>query len=372
MKSLAKDTENKLSIALHNNLTNSFVDYKLKIVVRELNLNKKIDVKINEKKDILLNEKIIGKIKGAEVLLHDRSSYIKNKLVYNKISTEVSKAVNGYIYDILMNKNFSITVNKNLDIIYDDNKIGSIYKGDKIFKPKVLISNNNFINENNYLSLKNKIENQLSIMIAKSYWKNDLLEKISNSNLKAIIFALDEKFGIVKIKDVLTYYLKLSRKELTILKKNRISISNNHIYYNKVIEEDFNNIRWIISNLFFSNNTKNKNPKKKIFLSNNFFNSLVLNSVGYVTLGKFVIKLTLLENFYNENLSEERDVYYFNYYQRNRFNTSFLAIYEILRYFNYKKIAGTNVVSYWKRKDNDYKKFVYDKNNPFYVLKKLQ
>ena len=46
---------------------------------------------------------------------------------------------------------------------------------------------------------------------------------------------------------------------------------------------------------------------------------------------------------------------------------------EILIYFGFIKITGTKLVSFWKKPYGDFLiKKKYDKNSPFYILKKLQ
>ena len=57
----------------------------------------------------------------------------------------------------------------------------------------------------------------------------------------------------------------------------------------------------------------------------------------------------------------------------NKYNIPQFVLAEILVYLGFVKIAGTLNVSYWKKKKkNIIKKKYYDKNSPFYVLKKLQ
>ena len=47
LKQLALETERLLSDALHERLTNEFVDKKLRIFLKEYNLKKSLEVKIN-------------------------------------------------------------------------------------------------------------------------------------------------------------------------------------------------------------------------------------------------------------------------------------------------------------------------------------
>ena len=98
-------------------------------------------------------------------------------------------------------------------------------------------------------------------------------------------------------------------------------------------------------------------------------NKLALKSIGYVKLNKYVVDITFLEYFSEKLLSGNRKVYNFNFYHKNFLNISFMALYEILIYFNLEKITGTSFVTFWKVKKENLN---YNKNSPFYILKQLQ
>ena len=55
LKQLALETERLLSDALHQRLTNEFVDKKLRIFLKEYNLKKSLEVKITPNNEILIN-----------------------------------------------------------------------------------------------------------------------------------------------------------------------------------------------------------------------------------------------------------------------------------------------------------------------------
>ena len=149
LKEFAKETENILSKALHEKLIAEFVDNKLNILVKEISLNKDLKIIINNDKEIVLNQKIIGKVIGVQAKLYELDSYKKNKIIYNKVIDKISGAINKYILTMLKNKNFKLHIKEDLSVFFDEHKIASIYKGDNIFKPKLIISNNQFITKAN-------------------------------------------------------------------------------------------------------------------------------------------------------------------------------------------------------------------------------
>ena len=168
-------------------------------------------------------------------------------------------------------------------------------------------------------------------------------------------------------------YNSLKKEDLSFLKRNNISVGKNHIYYEKIIKGNEKNVRWALSNLFIKSDNKKTMPEDEVCFLKNDSNAIVLRSIGYIKLNKFAVKLSFLNSFYKNFLSEEKSVYYFNYYHKKILNISFLALYEILEYYNLKKITGSNWVTFWKKEKNSIKKKnSYNKNSPFYALKKLQ
>ncbi|MAK09320.1 MAG: helicase, partial [Rhodobacteraceae bacterium] len=219
LKEAAKEIENILSKALHEKLIKEFVDSKLKVIVKEITSDKDFEVIINNKKEIVLNKKIIGNIIGIEAKLYNQESYKKNKSVYNTIITKVSEAINKYIFMLLNDQKFTIKISDNLDIIYNKYKIASIYRGENIFSPKLIISNNKYITKDNYNLLKEKIHYHLVKVIKYSFKEQEIILEDKNQNLKAIIFSLQENLGVIKISEVSNFYKLLNSNDFHILKK---------------------------------------------------------------------------------------------------------------------------------------------------------
>ncbi len=374
LKEFAKETENILSKALHEKLITEFVDSKLNILVKEISLNKDLEITINNNKEIVLNKKIIGKIIGVQAKIYELDSYKKNKIIYNKVIDKISYAINKYIITKLKNKNFKLHIKEDLSIFFDGYKIASIYKGDEIFKPKLIISNNQFITKENYALLKEKIQDKLGFIIKEAFKEQTINIKTNNQNLKAIIFSLKENLGIIKISEVRQFFKSLKPDDLIVLKEKNVKISTNFIYYNP---SNFNKknkaIRWGLVNLFMKKKDLNILPNKKIFLNKNKISNLALNAIGLIKLENFVIEISFLEYIFNLFLSEKKEVYHFNFYHVRKLKISFAAFYEILQYYKFKKISGTSFLTYWKKIEEPfYIKKQYDKTNPFYMLKKLQ
>ena len=112
-------------------------------------------------------------------------------------------------------------------------------------------------------------------------------------------------------------------------------------------------------------------PSERIMLDATTYKKEILHSIGYVKMKNFVIDLIFLEKIIYTIFEKKRNVFYFDYNILNKYNISKPILYEILNYAGLYKITGTAYVSYWRKK-KIMKKEAYNKNSPFYILKKLQ
>ncbi|OUU62768.1 MAG: hypothetical protein CBC22_03050, partial [Alphaproteobacteria bacterium TMED62] len=132
-------------------------------------------------------------------------------------------------------------------------------------------------------------------------------------------------------------------------------------------------IRWLISNLYLSKNNFKSLYNKKIFFNKYNINSRALKSIGYIELKNFIIEISFLEYIYGLFLSDKREVYYFNFYHIRKLKISFAAFFEILNHYNFKKIIGTNFITFWQKRERSIEdNTTYNSSSPFYILKKLQ
>ena len=156
LKNLALETERFLSDALHERLTNEFVDKKIRHFIKEYNVKKSLEIRIEKDSFIFLNEKCIGSIAGFQVKIFDEKSLFKNKFLKKEISNKVKLLLEKYSREFLNNKNLNIILDKNADLYYKSKRIGSIYRGNSLFNPKIIINNNHYLNEKTYIEILGK------------------------------------------------------------------------------------------------------------------------------------------------------------------------------------------------------------------------
>ena len=371
LKDLALETERFLSDALHERLTNEFVDKKISQLMKVYNIKKSVEITVDKDNQIYLNEKPIGSITGFLANIYDEKSLFKNKFLKEEITKKVKKLLDRYAKEFLSKTDLNITIDNNADLLLNSKKIGSIYKGDSIFTPNLIIKNNHYLNEKIYKSIEKKIKIEIEKKVNQAYWKKDYFLNIENRSIKTFLFAIEKNLGIIRKEEIDKSFIPKNSIEKKILLEKEILFGHQHFFSKRVVDKIYKGLRWTLSCLYFEGKTLKCMPSERIMLNATIYKKEILHSIGYVKMKNFVIDLIFLEKIIYTIFEKKRHVFYFDYNILNKYNISKPILYKILNYAGLYKIAGTAYVSYWRKK-KIMKKEAYNKNSPFYILKKLQ
>ena len=373
LKELALETEKFLSDALHKRLTNEFVDKKIRQFLSAYNLKKSLDISINQNNKILLNNISIGSIQGFQVKIDDENSIFKNKLLKEELSNKVKIILEKFTSKIINTKNLNLTINADAEILLSMNKIGSLYKGESLLKPKIIIKNNQYLSEKTYFLILEKLNFEIKKKLDSIFWNQINYKNIKSQTIKAFLFSIEKNFGILQYENFEKGFLFKNQEEKRELEKKDIFFGKTHAIFKKLLRKTDMQTRWVIGSLYINGKVSKKFSNKKILYNATSYSKYLLHLVGYVKIKNIGIELLLLESLFTEIFNKRRRVFYFDNNILSKFNISYFLLDEILIFFGFVKLTGTPNLSYWKLKRKNYeKKKNYDINSPFYVLKKLQ
>ncbi len=372
LKQLALETESFLSDVLHERLTNEFVDKKLRVFLKEYNIRKSIEIKIDNNNEILLNDRPIGKVYGFQVKIYDEESLFKNKFLKNEISRKVKLLLDEYACNLINNKNPNIFIDEEGELYFNSQKIGYMCKGEKLLEPRIIINNNHYLNQSTYDKILEKLHLNIKKKIFLIFWNPNISSKIDNRKIISFIYSLNKSFGILKLNNPNNELVKLDYDEKKSLYKNDILFGNSHAFYKSLIQKKYRNIRWALGSIYLKGKVLKKPPNQIILHNISNISESLLHLIGYVKINNIAVEINFLESFVTNIFKKRKKIFYFDYYFLTKFKLSSSVLHNILGFLGFSKIAGTADVSYWiKKKINRYKS-TYDKNSPFYVLKKLQ
>ena len=242
----------------------------------------------------------------------------------------------------------------------------------KLLEPKIIINNNHYLNQSTYSKILEKVNLKIKKKIYLIFWNPELSSKINNLKINSFLFSLDKNFGVVKLNDPRNDLIRLNLDEKKSLLKNNIIFGKFHAFYKSLVLKNYKDIRWALGSLYFKGKVIKMLPNVNVLVDINSVSENLLHLIGYIKIKNIAVEVSFLEKMAIYIFRRKKSMYYFDYFFLDKFKISPFILHDILVFLGFTKIAGTSNVSYWiKKKIKNYKS-TYDKNNPFYVLKKLQ
>ena len=201
---LTKDIEDKLSDKLHEELTRSFIDKKISILSRSLKQDLVLNTEIDEQNKIHIDGQLIGELKALKFLIELTSKTLDTdiKSIKKVARKGIKKELNNRVNEIIEKQEISLDVDGK--IVWKTNPIARLKKGFDYLNPEIEIIADESIELETNLRLNEFLKKWFNNYI------NDVLgnlinltkQKIENQYLRALVFQLYEKNGVLIRREV--------------------------------------------------------------------------------------------------------------------------------------------------------------------------
>ena len=370
---LTKGIEDKLSDKLHQELTNSFIDKKISILSRSLKQDLVLNTKIDESDKILINDQFIGELKGLKFIIALTSKTLDTdiksikKAARKGVGEELEKRVS------LIMQNKDIILNENCKIIWKNNVIARLKKGNNYLNPEIEILADDALDD----IFKAKLETFLKIWVDEHIKEilGDLLnlnkETVSNKYIRALMFQLFENNGVIKrelVADIVKAIKTEERKKIWAL---GIKIGRYHIYLPKMLKPKAVSLRISLWRLFYQFAINQDIPRSGLnYLIDKKYNKNFLLLCGFEKFKNHYVRIDILEKLFIKILNKTKNrKFKIDAEMINLIGCNKEGFYSLMLSMNYKKSKETDTYFYsgeGKRKN----KFVNIKRdeNPFKKL----
>ena len=197
---LTKSIEDKLSDKLHQELTNSFIDKKISILSKGLKQDLVLDTKIDEEDKILINDQYVGELKGLKFIIALTSKTLDTdiKSIKKAARKGVGEELEKRVSSIISGEN--IELNEKCKIIWKNNVIARLKKGNNYLKPEIEILADDALDDVSKSRLETFLKSWVNTYIKEVL--GDLLnlnkEDVKNKYIRALMFQLFENNGVLK------------------------------------------------------------------------------------------------------------------------------------------------------------------------------
>ena len=260
---LTKSIEDKLSDKLHEELTKSFIDKKISILSRSLKQDLILNTEINDKNKIFIDGQLVGELKGLKFLIEvtpktlDTDIKSIKKAARKGVEEELIKRVNEIL------SKAEIKLDNSGKILWKDNPIARLKKGNDYLTPDIDIISDDALNEDSKLKLIVFLNNWLTNHINEVL--GDLIKlnkhKITNQYLRGLLFQLYENNGVIKRDEVNNIVKLIPGDERKKLWGMGVKIGRYHIYLPKMLKPKAVEFRIGLWKIFNNLSDKNKIPK---------------------------------------------------------------------------------------------------------------
>ena len=371
---LTKNIEDKLSDKLHNELTKSFIDKKISILSRSLKQDLVLKTEINENDKIFIDGQLIGELKGLKFIIELTSKTLDTdiKSIKKAARKGVKEELNKRVEKIIKDK--ELTIDKDSKIIWKKNPIGRLKKGHNYLTPEIEAIADEAIDvdtkQNLEVFLKKWFNNYMNTILGDLI--NLTKQKIDNQYLRALIFQLFEKNGVIKrneIDDIVKLIPSQERKKLWNM---GVKIGRYHIYLPKMLKPKAVEFRISLWKIFYNLTKKNEIPKFGLnFIINDNYENNFLLLCGFERFKEFFVRIDILEKLFIKILGNSKDrKFKVNSEMMNLLGCTKENFHKLMTYMGYKKDNKDQDIYIFKGQKKKLDKFIkWDKNeNPFQKL----
>ena len=373
---LTRNIEDRLSDKLHEELTRSFIDKKISMLSRNLKQDLVLNTEICPDNKIKIDNQFIGELKGLKFKIALNSSTLETdiksikKAARKGIQEELKKRVEKII------NNNELNLNEDNKIIWNGDIIAKLKKGKNYLSPNIEIISDDALDDDS--------RDRLSIFLKSwlSKYLNEILgdlinlskEKIENQYIRALVYQLYEKNGVVKRKevdDLIKLVVKEDRKKIWSM---GIKIGRYHIYLPKMLKPKAVVLRISLWKLFNKINNRSEIPKFGLnFIKDPKLNDSFLLLCGFEKFKEYFVRIDILEKLFIKILDKTKNrKFKINSEMMNLLGCTRENFSKFLMNMNYKKSKEED--TFFFAGDNNIKKKIFrlsKKESPFNKLLSL-
>ena len=373
---LTKSIEDKLSDKLHQELTNSFIDKKISILSRSLKQDLILDTKIDENDKILINGQFIGELKGLKFVIALTSKTLDTdiksikKAARKGVGDELEKRVS------LIVKNGEIQLDEKCEIVWKNNVIARLKKGNNYLNPEIEILADDVLNDLSKSKLEIFLKNWVSTHIKEVL--GDLLnlnkESVKNKYIRALMFQLFENNGVIKRELVNEIVKSIKTDERKKVWELGIKIGRYHIYLPKMLKPKAVSLRISLWRLFYQLAINQDIPKSGLnYLIDKKYNKNFLLLCGFEKFKNHYVRIDILEKLFIKILNKtKKRKFKIDSEMMNLIGCNKESFYNLMLSMNYKKSNEADTYLY-VGENKRINKFINTKKdeNPFKKLLNL-
>ena len=291
--------EDRLSDALHERLTQTFVDRRTSVLLKSLKQRENLMAEINDNSEVFVEDQLIGRLEGFSFKLAESASFEEGKALKSTALAVLGPKYKLKSEKLYLSSDTDFTLHNNAEIFWHDSLVGKLVQGKDISSPVVLPVVDNEAGE----EILEKIKRRLCLFIERIIESNfePLINMKKDESItgltKGVAFQLFEELGVIPRNKISEDIKALDQTSRSLLRKHGIRFGQYTIFHHLMLKPAATRMRLILWSVFTSQLQVPEAPPAGLVTIPHVSNASkdYYAKAGYRLTGKRAIRIDMLE-----------------------------------------------------------------------------
>ncbi len=246
-----RSIEDRLSDALHQRLTQRFVDRRTSVLMRRLKQKERLVAEIDDKGQVTAEGQYLGRLDGFRFTVDESATGDELKTLRTASTSALAAEFARRADKLYLSPDSEIDVTDQGGLMWGTDAIGKVAKGDDPLSPKIAV----FVDDIAKTAVAEKVERRLTHWLLRRI--NALFEPLIAMRddeavtglAKGVAYRLAENFGIMRRRDIAQDVKQLAQEDRALLRKHGVRFGQHFIFLPALLKPAPTRMRLLLWNL---------------------------------------------------------------------------------------------------------------------------
>ncbi|MEO1724885.1 MAG: helicase-related protein [Pseudomonadota bacterium] len=244
--------EDRLSDALHQRLTQRFVDRRTSVLIRRLKQKERLVAEVGENGEVTVEGEFVGKLSGFRFTADEKASGAELQVLKTASLSALQAEFARRADKLYLSPDGEIALTEQGGLMWGTDAIGRVIKGDGVLAPKVEV----FVDDIAEASVTEKVERRLS------HWLDRRVKALFEPMLamqadetvtglaRGVSFQIGEAMGVIPRREIAEDIKALGQEERALLRKHGVRFGQHHIFMPALLKPAPTRLRLVLWGLW--------------------------------------------------------------------------------------------------------------------------
>jgi len=247
-----REVENRLSEALHERLTQRFVDRRTSVLMRRLKQKERLVAEVNDNGEVSVEGHFVGRLDGFRFTVDETAESEESKTLRAASQAALQAEFARRADKLYISPDTEIEVTEQGGLMWGSDAVGRLEKGDTPLAPRIRV----FVDEIAETAVAEKVERRLGHWIARRI--GTLFEPLIKMRddeavtglARGVAFQVSEALGVVPRRQVADDVKALGQEERALLRKHGVRFGQHNIFMPLLLKPAPTRLRLILWSLW--------------------------------------------------------------------------------------------------------------------------